>query len=132
MTLIFADAQALFKKYARARSLVQPFDSGETVVVLEIKDALEKSMAPGSQTFEQALFKHFMEGKITQDEAMANADSPSNMLWLINQATAGEIGRPGAGPCWARWATASEEIAQARPIRWAGERRPARTRLRTC
>jgi twitching motility protein PilU len=32
-----------------------------------------------------------MEGKITQDEAMANADSATNMLWLINQATAGEI-----------------------------------------
>jgi hypothetical protein len=36
-----------------------------------------------------------MEGKITQDEAMANADSATDMLWLINQATAGEIsGQP--------------------------------------
>ena len=61
----------------------------------EIKEALEKSMSPGSQTFEQALFKLFMEGKITQDEAMANADSATDMLWLINQATAGEIsGQP--------------------------------------
>jgi twitching motility protein PilU len=57
----------------------------------EIKDAMEKSMAPGSQTFEQSLFKMFMEGLITQDECMANADSPTNMLWLINQATAGDI-----------------------------------------
>jgi twitching motility protein PilU len=56
-----------------------------------IKEAMEKSMAPGSQTFEQALFKLFMDGVITQDEAMANADSASNMLWLINQATAGQI-----------------------------------------
>jgi len=32
-----------------------------------------------------------MDGKITQEEAMANADSATNMLWLINQATAGEI-----------------------------------------
>src|SRR5437763_4203725 len=61
----------------------------------EIKEALEKSMSPGSQTFEQALFKLFMEGKISQDEAMANADSATDMLWLINQATAGEIsGQP--------------------------------------
>jgi twitching motility protein PilU len=59
--------------------------------ISEIKEALEKSMSPGSQTFEQALFKLFMDGKITQDEAMANADSATNMLWLINQATAGEI-----------------------------------------
>jgi twitching motility protein PilU len=57
----------------------------------EIKDAMEKSMAPGSQTFEQSLFKMFMEGLITQEECMANADSATNMLWLINQATAGEI-----------------------------------------
>jgi twitching motility protein PilU len=48
-------------------------------------------MAPGSQTFEQSLFKLFVEGSITQDEAMLNADSATNMLWLINQATAGQI-----------------------------------------
>jgi twitching motility protein PilU len=57
----------------------------------EIKDAMEKSMAPGSQTFEQSLFKMFMEGAISQEECMANADSATNMLWLINQATAGTI-----------------------------------------
>ena len=57
----------------------------------EIKEAMEKSMAPGSQTVEQSLFKMFMEGLITQDECMTNADSPTNMLWLINQATAGDI-----------------------------------------
>jgi twitching motility protein PilU len=59
--------------------------------ISEIKEAMEKSMAPGSQTFEQALFKLFMDGHITQDEAMSNADSSSNMLWLINQATAGQM-----------------------------------------
>jgi twitching motility protein PilU len=63
--------------------------------ISDIKDALEKSLAPGSQTFEQSLFKLFMDGKITQDEAMTNADSASNMLWLINQATAGELSLSG-------------------------------------
>jgi twitching motility protein PilU len=57
----------------------------------EIKDAMEKSMAPGSQTFEQSLFNMFMDGSITQEECMVNADSATNMLWLINQATAGSI-----------------------------------------
>ncbi|HEY5898725.1 MAG TPA: PilT/PilU family type 4a pilus ATPase, partial [Burkholderiales bacterium] len=70
------------------RHISELIEKGE---ISEIKDALEKSMSPGSQTFEQALFKLFMDGKITQEEAMANADSPTNMLWLINQATAGEI-----------------------------------------
>ncbi|HZQ74478.1 MAG TPA: PilT/PilU family type 4a pilus ATPase [Burkholderiales bacterium] len=70
------------------RHIAELIEKGE---INEIKEALEKSMSPGSQTFEQALFKLFMEGKITQEEAMANADSATNMLWLINQATAGQI-----------------------------------------
>ena len=70
------------------RHISELIEKGE---VNEIKDAMEKSMAPGSQTFEQALFKLFIDGDITQDEAMLNADSATNMLWLINQATAGQI-----------------------------------------
>jgi len=70
------------------RHVSELIEKGE---VNEIKDAMEKSMAPGSQTFEQALFKLFIDGHITQDEAMANADSSTNMLWLINEATAGNL-----------------------------------------
>src|ERR687896_748721 len=70
------------------RHIAELIEKGE---IGEIKEALEKSMSPGSQTFEQSLFKLFMDGKITQEEAMANADSATNMLWLINQPTAGEI-----------------------------------------
>src|SRR3954467_12889928 len=75
------------------RHIAELIEKGE---ISEIKEALEKSMSPGSQTFEQALFKLFMDGKITQEEAMANADSATNMLWLINQATAGELSLNGA------------------------------------
>jgi twitching motility protein PilU len=50
----------------------------------QIKEAIEKSMSPGSQTFEQALLQLIREGKVTQDEAMAHADSASNLFWLIN------------------------------------------------
>jgi twitching motility protein PilU len=76
------------------RNISELIEKGD---ISEIKEALEKSLAPGSQTFEQALFKLFMEGRITQDEAMTNADSASNMLWLINQATAGEMSLSGGG-----------------------------------
>src|SRR5688572_20476811 len=75
------------------RNISELIEKGE---ISEIKEALEKSLAPGSQTFEQALFKLFMDGKITQEEALSNADSASNMLWLINQATAGELSLSGA------------------------------------
>jgi twitching motility protein PilU len=52
----------------------------------QIKDAMEQSLSPGSKTFEQALFEHYRAGSITMDEALANADSPSNLHNLISNA----------------------------------------------
>ena len=52
----------------------------------QIKEAIDQSMAPGSQTFEQALYDLYQSGKVTLDEAMANADSPTNLHWLVNNA----------------------------------------------
>jgi twitching motility protein PilU len=57
-----------------------------------IKEAMEQSMAPGSQTFEQDLFRLYKENIITLDEALANADSPTNLSWLINNS---QLGTPG-------------------------------------
>lgn len=51
-----------------------------------IKEAMEQSLAPGSQTFEQALFKLYQSGRVTLEEAMANADSPTNLHWLVSNA----------------------------------------------
>jgi twitching motility protein PilU len=62
-----------------------------------IKEAMEQSMAPGSQTFEQALFKHYMAGTITLDEALANSDSPTNLRWLVDNAIKKDD-KPGAAP----------------------------------
>lgn len=50
----------------------------------EIKEAMEQSLAPSSQTFEQDLFRLYKEGTIALDEALGNADSPTNLSWLIN------------------------------------------------
>jgi len=88
------------------RHIAELIEKGE---IGEIKDALEKSMSPGSQTFEQSLFKLFMDGKITQEEAMSNADSATNMLWLINQATAGEISGQSAPTAPSAAAAKTEE-----------------------
>ena len=52
----------------------------------QIKDAMEQSLAPGSQTFEQALFKLYTAGRVSLEEAMGSADSPTNLHWLINNA----------------------------------------------
>ncbi len=68
------------------RHIADLIEKGE---VNEIKEAMEKSMSPGSQTFEQSLFKLIREGVISQDDALANADSANNLLWQINNATLG-------------------------------------------
>jgi twitching motility protein PilU len=64
----------------------------------QIKDAMEQSLAPGCQTFEQALYGLYTQGTISLDEALANADSATNLSWLINNAkgTAPEATRRSA------------------------------------
>src|SRR5690606_37591228 len=66
-----------------------------------IKEAMEQSLSPGSQTFEQDLYRMYRDGIITLDEALANADSPSNLHWLINneqaRSPAGSGSSQGAG-----------------------------------
>ena len=64
----------------------------------EIKDAMENSMVPGSQTFEQALFQLYRSGAVSLEEALANADSANNLQQVINNAAAGagESGAPAA------------------------------------
>jgi twitching motility protein PilU len=50
----------------------------------KIRDAISQSVSAGSQTFEQALYKMFKDGRITREEAMRNADSPSNLATLVD------------------------------------------------
>jgi twitching motility protein PilU len=51
-----------------------------------VKEAMEQSLAPGSQTFEQDLYRLYRENVITLDEALLNSDSPTNFSWLVNNA----------------------------------------------
>ncbi|MFO1282336.1 MAG: PilT/PilU family type 4a pilus ATPase [Burkholderiales bacterium] len=51
----------------------------------QIKEAMEQSLYPGSQTFEQSLCRLYLDGAIGYDEAMSASDSPTNLAWLINQ-----------------------------------------------
>ncbi|MDD2662406.1 MAG: PilT/PilU family type 4a pilus ATPase [Dechloromonas sp.] len=70
------------------RHISELIERGE---VQAIKEAMEQTLAPGSQTFEQDLLALYRRGTITLDEAMANADSPTNLAWLVNnsESTAG-------------------------------------------
>ena len=48
-----------------------------------VKEAMEKSMAEGSQSFEADLARLITEGVITRDEGLAFSDSPTNLMWRL-------------------------------------------------
>ena len=48
-----------------------------------IKEAMEKSLAEGSQTFEEDLARMIGDGMITRDEGLSHADSPTNLMWRL-------------------------------------------------
>ena len=49
-----------------------------------VKAAMEKSMAQGSQTFEDDLARLIQEGVITRVEGLAYADSTTNLIWRLD------------------------------------------------
>ncbi|WP_431096336.1 MULTISPECIES: PilT/PilU family type 4a pilus ATPase [Polaromonas] len=48
-----------------------------------VKEAMEKSMAEGSQTFEQDIAKLIVAGTVTRKEGVLYADSPTNLMWRL-------------------------------------------------
>ena len=48
-----------------------------------VKEAMEKSMAEGSQTFEQDIARLIMEGFVDKKEGLSYADSPTNLQWRL-------------------------------------------------
>ena len=49
----------------------------------ELKTLMAKSTEAGMQTFDQSLYKLYVEGKITLEEALDNADSRNNLSLKI-------------------------------------------------
>ena len=48
-----------------------------------IREALEKAMAEGSQSFEQDIARLITDGVIDRKEGLANSDSPTNLMWRL-------------------------------------------------
>jgi twitching motility protein PilU len=55
-----------------------------------VKEAMEQSMAEGSQTFEQDIARLIMEGAVDKKEGLAYADSPTNLQWRLQNSFAGK------------------------------------------
>jgi len=61
----------------------------------EIKDAMSQSLAAGSRTFDHALAELVRARRIAREDAMAHADSPTNLLWMLeNEAEDGDTPPP--------------------------------------
>ncbi len=48
-----------------------------------VKEAMEQSMAEGSQTFEEDIARLITDGYVTREEGLAQADSPTNLMWRL-------------------------------------------------
>lgn len=48
-----------------------------------VREAMEKSLAEGSQTFEQDIARLVHDGVISRNEGLAHADSPNNLMWRL-------------------------------------------------
>ncbi|MDR3481691.1 MAG: PilT/PilU family type 4a pilus ATPase [Burkholderiaceae bacterium] len=76
--------------------------------ISQIKDGIEKSLSPGSQTFEQALLQLIRDGVVTQEDALSYADSATNLYWLINNSKDGKTPEPEPEPAKEEAATFTE------------------------
>jgi twitching motility protein PilU len=64
-----------------------------------VKEAMEKAMAEGSQTFEQDIARLITQGQVERQEGIAHADSPTNLMWrLQNDFGAGTLAPATAEP----------------------------------
>ena len=48
-----------------------------------VKEAMEKSMAEGSQSFEADIARLIVEGTVDRKEGLAHSDSPTNLMWRL-------------------------------------------------
>ena len=55
-----------------------------------VKEAMEKSMAEGSQTFEQDIARLIIDGIVEKKEGLTYADSPTNLQWRLQNEFAGK------------------------------------------
>jgi twitching motility protein PilU len=55
-----------------------------------IKEAMEQSMAEGSQTFEHDIARLIVDGVVDKKEGLSYADSPTNLQWRLQNDFAGK------------------------------------------
>jgi len=71
-----------------------------------VKEAMEKSIAEGSQAFEEHFAKLIRDGVITREEGLLYADSPTNLIWRLQNESA-----PGGKPVAKKEEPASDQAS---------------------
>ena len=71
-----------------------------------VKEAMDKSMAEGSQMFEEHIARLILDGVIDRAEGLAFADSPTNLMWRLQNSLA----KDGTGPNAAAQALADAQV----------------------
>ena len=61
-----------------------------------VKDAMDNSIAEGSQTFEQDLARLINSGRVDRKEGLAHADSPTNLMWRLQNDMVRYTSKPSA------------------------------------
>jgi twitching motility protein PilU len=79
--LRLAEGATVVEIMVNTRYVADLTDKGD---IGKVKEAMEKNLSLGSQTFEKALLELAQADLVTQEEALANAYSTTNRMWLIN------------------------------------------------
>ncbi|MFT4190118.1 MAG: PilT/PilU family type 4a pilus ATPase [Comamonas sp.] len=59
-----------------------------------IRETLERGLTEDGQTFEQDIARLIASGRVSREEGLANADSPSNLLWRLQNTPPPSVGHP--------------------------------------
>jgi len=73
---IGGDRQAAVEIMLNTPRIAELIQQGD---ISKVKESFYESTEQGMQTFDQSLLKLYQEGKVTMDEALANADSRANL-----------------------------------------------------
>jgi twitching motility protein PilU len=80
-----------------------------------IREAMEKSLAEGSQTFEQDIARLINSGVVSREEGLAYADSPTNLMWRLQNDLTPQSQLPPASEAADDQATFTEIMLDAPP-----------------
>ena len=80
--------------------------------VMEIKEVMEKSESMGMQTFDTALYHLYINGQISLEEALKNADAENNLRLRIELGKKGDAGGADSEDAFSGLSLVEEEVEE--------------------